>query len=176
MGGRILLHLALRNPSAFERIVLISASPGLPTPSERDARRRADAKWIRLLQEKAITGFLEKWWEQPVLRTLKYLPPELSKSLFFRRKQNSPEGLVRSLQHHGTGALDSLWEKLPHLTVPVLICTGANDEKFQTIAHAMTRKLPSAQHAVIPKCGHAPHWEAPKETATAISNFIRPGK
>ena len=43
MGGRIALHWALANPARVSRLILIGASPGLRSPSERGERTAADA-------------------------------------------------------------------------------------------------------------------------------------
>ena len=42
MGGRLALALALRIPERVQRLVLVSASPGLADAGERAARREAD--------------------------------------------------------------------------------------------------------------------------------------
>jgi pimeloyl-ACP methyl ester carboxylesterase len=42
MGGRIALHAALAMPERVDRLILISASPGLADPDERENRRRSD--------------------------------------------------------------------------------------------------------------------------------------
>ncbi|MEX2267186.1 MAG: alpha/beta fold hydrolase, partial [Acidimicrobiia bacterium] len=38
MGGRLSLRLALDRPDLVERLVLVSASPGIASPGEREAR------------------------------------------------------------------------------------------------------------------------------------------
>lgn len=47
MGGRLALYFALTRPERVRRLVLESASPGLATEAEREARRRSDEALAR---------------------------------------------------------------------------------------------------------------------------------
>ncbi|MFP4358222.1 MAG: alpha/beta fold hydrolase [Puniceicoccaceae bacterium] len=169
MGARILLHLALGEPGRFSRLVLIGGSPGIAGPGARQARVEADSRWISLLENEGIAAFLDEWQRQPLLRTARPRDPAGIRAFLDRRRRNDPAGLARSLKFHGAGVLPPLWDRLPELRLPVLLCVGANDEKFLRIAESMGGLLPDSTMAAIAGCGHAPHWEAPLETANAIS-------
>ncbi|MBC2603046.1 2-succinyl-6-hydroxy-2,4-cyclohexadiene-1-carboxylate synthase [Puniceicoccus vermicola] len=173
MGGRLLLHLAIRNQSAFEKLVLISTSPGLPTLQERKDRRRADKRWIDLLHQEGISSFLDQWWKQPVLQTLDQLPAPKRDALLERRRQNKAQGLIHSLEHHGTGALPSLWDKLINIKIPTLICVGETDSKFNQIASEMSDRLQNSHLSIVPHAGHSPHLENPEDLASAILRFLK---
>lgn len=168
MGGRLLLHLALMRPDAFSRLILIGASPGLRTQSERLARIQSDQKWIRLLRSESIERFFEHWWQQPVMAELRNLPSKDWENIRNRRLSNCPNGLARSLEHHGTGALPSLWERLPEITVPVQLIVGEKDRKFRSIAEEMANFFPSPSLEIIANSGHSPHLENPEGLAKSI--------
>jgi len=172
LGGRILLNLAIRHPSAFDRLVIISSSPGLKGKTEREARRAYDQKWIERLANEKIENFLNDWWQQPVLRSLRNLPPAQLKNLREKRLRNSPHGLIRSLQFHGTGSLESCWESLPELEIPTLVLVGELDQKFQNIGAEMSDLIPQAELRVVQNAGHAPHLEAPKKCSEEILQFL----
>lgn len=172
MGGRLLLNLATQQPHSFQALVLISTSPGLPSSRERKARICSDLFWIDLLRSEGLENFLTKWWDQPILASIRNLPPEDYQRILARRLQNSTEGLIKSLELHGTGVLPSCWELLQNLDLPVLICTGTNDTKFQQISEKMHYLLPRSQQIQIPGASHSPHIENPAKTAQAISDFL----
>ncbi len=169
LGGRLLLHLALLRPDAFCRLILIGAGPGLKTPEERAARIGSDSEWIRKLRSDPLDRFLDAWWDQPVMAGLKKLSAPVRENLRRRRLANDPTGLARSLKHHGTGALPPLWDRLGEVKVPVLLCVGENDRKFESIARDMANLLPDATLALIPNSGHSPHLENPKDLALSLA-------
>lgn len=168
LGGRLLLHLALLRPDTFSRLILIGASPGPRTSEERIARIESDAEWIRNLRSGPLDNFLEAWWDQPVLAGLKELSKPDREELRQRRLDNNPTGLALSLQHHGNGTLPALWHRLNEITVPVLLCVGENDRKFQRIAQEMAALLPNATTVMVPRSGHSPHLENPKGLAAGV--------
>tara|TARA_R100000027_G_scaffold67654_1_gene67509 strand:+ start:5475 stop:6236 length:762 start_codon:yes stop_codon:yes gene_type:complete len=173
MGGRLLLHLAHRNPDIFKALVLISTSPGLRTERERIERIRSDEKWIRILETTPLPHFLDLWWNQPILASIRNLPATQLNQLREQRLKNSPDGLIRSLQQNGTGAIPSMWEALPDLQMPSLLVVGQSDMKFQKIAKQMKLGLARVRYSVIDQSGHSPHLENPQDTSLAIKDFLQ---
>lgn len=99
--------------------------------------------------------------------------------------------LQRLWRHHGTNA-DSLlaaWTDvwlsdrfrewnitsfLPSIHVPVLVVQGENDE-FGTTAQVnaiVDYASGPVEIALIPRCGHAPQWDAPDKTLALVTHFI----
>jgi 2-succinyl-6-hydroxy-2,4-cyclohexadiene-1-carboxylate synthase len=160
MGGRIALHYLLdAGPlPAF----LIGSSPGLQTRDQRNARILEDQKWIDLLnQPDPIPEFCRQWENQSLIEPQTRLAEPLCSQLAQRRRHNNPAGLVNSLLACGTGALPSLWDKLPKLP-PVNLIHGSADSKFAEIAQRMNNANSTFKIHCIPGCGHAPHLENPQ--------------
>jgi 2-succinyl-6-hydroxy-2,4-cyclohexadiene-1-carboxylate synthase len=65
MGGRIALHAALALPRRVQRLVLISASPGLAGAHERRERRQADERLADELERSTLEQFAQRWAQNP---------------------------------------------------------------------------------------------------------------
>jgi len=52
---------------------------------------------------------------------------------------SNPQGLAAALRNLGTGALPSLWKRLPELRMPVTVLVGERDTKFAALANEMAR-------------------------------------
>jgi 2-succinyl-6-hydroxy-2,4-cyclohexadiene-1-carboxylate synthase len=167
MGGRLALHAALAPAlvARIDRLVLIGASPGIAGPVERDARRAADDGLADEVEHMTIEQFAERWARTPVLAGQ---PPAVAAAVHADRLRNQPAGLAKALRGLGTGALPSLWDRLPEIRTPATLIAGERDDKFRAIATEMARGLPDAQVAVIPDAGHAVHLEAPAPVAAVI--------
>jgi pimeloyl-ACP methyl ester carboxylesterase len=96
------------------------------------------------------------------------LPAELADQVHADRLLNTSAGLAAALRGLGTGALPSLWERLPELTMPVTLIVGERDEKFRAIAARMAPQLQQARLSVIPGAGHAVHIEASDQVARLL--------
>jgi 2-succinyl-6-hydroxy-2,4-cyclohexadiene-1-carboxylate synthase len=166
MGGRIALHAALAMPERITRLVLIGASPGLRTPSERKGRRRVDEALANRVERMTIEQFADEWARTPVLTGL---APDVLAEVHADRLRNTVPGLARALRGLGTGALPSLWERLEELVVPVTLIVGERDAKFRALAARMSAALPGAQLEVVASAGHAVHLEAPDAVAGLLS-------
>jgi 2-succinyl-6-hydroxy-2,4-cyclohexadiene-1-carboxylate synthase len=164
MGGRLALHAALAPAlgARINRLVLIGASPGIAGRVERDARRAADDALADEAELMTIEQFAERWAQTPVLSEQ---PPAVAAAVHTERLRSTPAGLARALRGLGTGALPSLWDRLPEIRAPTTLIAGERDEKFTAIATEMARGLREAQVAVIPDAGHAVHLEAPARVA-----------
>jgi 2-succinyl-6-hydroxy-2,4-cyclohexadiene-1-carboxylate synthase len=165
MGGRIALHAALALPARVQRLILIGASPGLADPEERTARREADERLAAQVEVSTIEAFARRWAQTPVLAGL---APELKERVHHDRLRSTPAGLAAALRGLGTGALPSLWERLPEIAVPVTLIVGERDHKFRAIAEQMAARMRDARVEVVAGSGHAVHLEAPERVAELV--------
>ena len=172
-GGRIALHAALdpRLAARIERLVLISASPGIGDPSERAARREADEQLATEIEASTIEEFAARWADTPVLAGL---TAELAAEANNDRLGNRVEGLAAALRGLGTGALPSLWDSLIELQIPLALVVGERDTKFGAIAAEMARLLADASVHVVPDAGHQVHLEQPDAVAQVLCNDMVP--
>ena len=167
MGGRLCLQLALDRPELVERLVLISASPGIADDAERAARRESDEALAREIERDGVETFLERWLAQPLFATL---PRELA-GIDDRRAANTVEGLTHALRALGQGAQPDNWGRLSELHMPVLLIAGALDTKYVDIAHRMSAAIPNARVEIIDGAGHACHLERPEAVAQLLASW-----
>jgi 2-succinyl-6-hydroxy-2,4-cyclohexadiene-1-carboxylate synthase len=167
MGGRIALHVALALGSErVKRLVLISASPGLASVSQRDTRRRVDEQLADGIEKMDIEQFVDRWARTPVLADQ---PSRVAAAARVDRLRNTPAGLAAALRALGTGALPPVWDRLGELRMPVLLIVGGRDERFQAVAVRMAAGIPHAEVAIVAGAGHAVHLENPEEVARLIT-------
>ncbi|PSB29328.1 2-succinyl-6-hydroxy-2,4-cyclohexadiene-1-carboxylate synthase [Stenomitos frigidus] len=168
MGGRLALYLALHFPQRFPKVVLESASPGLPTATERAARLRHDHALADRL-EADFPAFLVHWYSQPLFYSLRHQPTFLQ--VQERRSRNRPSELAKSLRRLSTGLQPSLWDLLPQ-TPPTLLLVGEDDRKFCAINQAMADGCATIQLEMISGCGHVIHLEKTAAFIKAVQAFF----
>jgi 2-succinyl-6-hydroxy-2,4-cyclohexadiene-1-carboxylate synthase len=172
MGGRLGLYFALTRPSRVRHLSLESASAGLATDAEREARMRADEELARLADQEGIERFVDRWERTPVLAAQLRLPAGQRARVRALRVANAAEGLAASLRGMGTGAQPYLGERLAELKMPVLVMAGEEDARFSSIARELARGIPDSRLALIAGAGHTPHLEQPSRWAAALDSFI----
>lgn len=172
MGGRLALHFAAAFPDRVRTLVLESASPGLATHDEREARVLADDALARRIEERGVEDFVDHWAGLPIFESRGRLHPGVLSRLRELQLQNSPESLAAALRGMGTGVLPPLWDTLAGLDLPVLLLVGALDTKFVGIAEDMRSRLPRAHMVVVPEAGHTVHLERPGAWLRAVSGFL----
>ncbi|MBN4003895.1 2-succinyl-6-hydroxy-2,4-cyclohexadiene-1-carboxylate synthase [Nostoc sp. LPT] len=174
MGGRLALYLALHFPERFHKVVLESASPGLPTAAEQLERIKFDTqigrKLTRIFEKSDFAVFLSNWYNQPIFGYIK------NHSEYDRmvesRLQNNPQELDKSLRFLGTGCQPSLWEKLKCNTIPMLLLVGEYDQKFISINTEMAKICEFTQIKIISNTGHNIHFENTLAFVENIKNFL----
>ncbi|WP_264803612.1 2-succinyl-6-hydroxy-2,4-cyclohexadiene-1-carboxylate synthase [Cytobacillus sp. NCCP-133] len=172
MGGRLAMTFALKYPERVRRIILESATPGLRTEEERQARRQQDAKLAEKIREEGIIRFIDYWENIPLFQSQKKLPESNRAGIRNQRLANSIEGLANCLNGMGTGAQPSWWKDLSKMDLPVLLVTGGLDRKFCRIAEEMSKVLPNCQWESVQGAGHAIHVEKPEIFGTIVSGFL----
>jgi len=166
LGGRVALHAGLSLGDRVERLVLISASPGLANASERGARAAADAALADRIEAIGLDAFVREWGAQPLFAGMPRGIAELAEA---DRMRNTAEGLAAALRGLGTGVMPSLWNRLEELTVAVDLVVGERDLKFRAIAERMQAALPDARLHVVPSAGHAVQLEVPGAVADVLA-------
>jgi 2-succinyl-6-hydroxy-2,4-cyclohexadiene-1-carboxylate synthase len=172
MGARLALVVALAHPRRVERMILVSASPGIADDVEREARRADDERLAAELEaEDDIEAFARRWAAQPLLRRQ---PPAIAAAAHEDRLRNDPAGLAAALRSIGAGAMEPLWARLGELPMPVTLIAGERDSKYRKLAERMAARIPRAEALVVPAAGHAVHLEAPAIVAAAIERAATP--
>ncbi len=172
MGGRLALYFSLTYGHLVGKLILESASPGLATADERQARKVSDEQLADRIEAQGIAAFVEQWEALPLFASQRALPAAVQAHLRELRLRSRPHGLANSLRGMGTGVQPSLWSQLPTLTMPTLLLAGALDTKFCTIAQQMGQQLPNATLAIVPDAGHTLHLEQPVVFQQLVAQFL----
>ncbi|MBN8589184.1 MAG: alpha/beta fold hydrolase [Rhodothermia bacterium] len=181
MGGRVALYLACKKTHTVQKLALISASPGLRTPEERNQRIKNDTALSVILAEMAILpqnvqhhmrrSFFEDWYANPIWSPIQ-MHTSVLEAMIHTKMNGDLKGWAASLQTIGTGTQPSLWPELPNLSLPVCLITGSEDHKFTKINQEMAWVLPQAQHRVISGVGHALPFESPDQLTEELRHFL----
>jgi 2-succinyl-6-hydroxy-2,4-cyclohexadiene-1-carboxylate synthase len=166
LGGRLGLHVALAHPEVIDGLVLVSTTAGIEDPAERERRRQADESLAATIGPLGVAAFVERWLDGPLWATL----PRESAGVD-ARLANTAEGLAASLRLAGTGAQDSLWERLAEVPPPALVVNGSLDARFVAIGERLASGLGAAR-VVVPGSGHAVPWEQPAAFCAALLEWL----
>jgi 2-succinyl-6-hydroxy-2,4-cyclohexadiene-1-carboxylate synthase len=159
-------------PEYVERLILESASPGLPTTDEQLARQAKDKGISEKLMEEGIESFVDFWESLSLFDSQQNLSDDVKKGLRKERLGQTPKGLSESLLGMGTGHQPSWWDQLSSLMCPVLLITGEEDEKFRSINEEMAQRFAQASHRVVKDAGHTVHLENPGIFAKIVDGFM----
>ncbi|GAB3061676.1 2-succinyl-6-hydroxy-2,4-cyclohexadiene-1-carboxylate synthase [Salinicoccus sesuvii] len=174
MGGRVALSFAINYPEAVERLIIESASPGIASLEDRQARLLIDRKRADDITAN-YTVFIDAWETMALFDSQKHLMSEERSSQRRNRLAQVPKEVADSLLKYGTGVQPSYWQRLKHITIPVLLVVGEQDTKFKSINSKMAEMLPDAQLVVIEGAGHNVHMESPKKFGTMMIDFLLGG-
>jgi pimeloyl-ACP methyl ester carboxylesterase len=167
MGGYVALALHRRAPELVTGLVLADTKAEADTAEGRGARR----KMSELVRTKGMAALadsmLPKLLGDAAGRDLP-LVAQVRRMIV----GNTVEGTDRAI-HAMLGRPDST-PNLAHLSVPVLVIVGAEDQ-LTPVAHseAMERATGRSQLVVLPGAGHLSSLEAPEAFSIALANFLR---
>lgn len=173
LGGRLALRYALARPGRCAALVLIGVSPGIEDAAGRAQRRAADELLAEKIISDGVPSFLEEWQRRPLIATQARLPEAWRAAMRERRRHLRAAGLVASLRQFGQGVLAPLWERLGELRLPVLLCAGAEDEKYAALAKRMLAEIIGAELLLVPKAGHLAHLENREAFVEGLRGFLR---
>jgi 2-succinyl-6-hydroxy-2,4-cyclohexadiene-1-carboxylate synthase len=175
MGGRLGLAVAMEHPGVLERLVLISASPGIADSEERSRRGEEDEALAGRIEEIGVGVFLEEWLAQPWFAGPSLPPPEWQAAERAIRLGSSARGLAGALRLLGQGAQPYLGDRLADLSLPVLLVAGNDDRCYADLAVWMGQEARWATVRLIDGAAHAVVGERPEAVAAAMEGWLASG-
>jgi 2-succinyl-6-hydroxy-2,4-cyclohexadiene-1-carboxylate synthase len=172
LGGRLALYLTLHYPDRWRKVILESASFGLPTAQMRQERQRQDSAIARKLRQPDLdlAAFVYNWYQQPVFTGIADHPN--FSELIVSRSNNNPLALARSLETIGLGQQPYLGKLLATNKIPLLLLVGEQDPKFVEIGHQINQSCPQSELIVVPNCSHNIHFQQLDFWLKAVLEFL----
>ena len=186
MGGRIALELAAARPALAPRLMLLSASPGLPLTQAADvdanraasredeaarAKRRAedDARAAEILRD-GLDAFVERWYQLPLFAPFAAHPSFNATRL--RRAQGESAFWAHAIAGCSPGRTTPRWDALPQLASRTLFAAGGLDERYAAIAQQAKVVAPAIRIEIATQAGHVLPIEAPAFCAKLMDTFL----
>ena len=172
LGGRLALALALARPEAVDGLVLESTTAGL-RPSEAAARAALDDERSSELRI-APARFVAQWFAQSVFASWRSAPEaaRVTQQRLDALSMGAAAGWAEALSALSVGRQRDYWPQLSGLTVPTLVGTGADDDKYTELGARLCAALPNASHAILEGAGHNLHKGAPVPWHGVIADFL----
>lgn len=171
LGGRMAAQLALRDPGPLAALVLISSTFGLDDEAERAARRAADERLARQLEQEGTERFADRWVRLPLWDGD---PPAARAAQRAELAAGDAAGLAAALRGLGPGAVPAVGDRLATLAVPLRVVVGARDGRYRAIGARLLDLAPQpAGEVVVADAGHGLLREAPSSVAAALLSLHR---
>lgn len=176
MGGRLALSFALAHRNMIQGLILESSTPGLISPVEREQRKASDENLAGFIESSSPETFTDYWMNIPLFSSQKNkLSKDTLNEIRAAKLKNSTTGLANSLRGFSTGVMPPLWDKLHLIDFPMLLITGALDEKYTGIAAKMIEHSGAgsyASHTIFEGCGHNVHLEDTAGFCSSVNKFL----
>lgn len=174
-GGVILTMLLLLGARVLISKVILIDSAGYFQKLPSFIERLRIPILNRLMLYVSNSSLLFQWVLEDVFydktKIKKELVYEYAKILDLPKAQESLLRSAKKISLDDTLKLEKMFQKID---VPTLIIWGEKDRIIPLgYGYRFKRDIPNAQLAVIPRCGHAPQEECPKECAKFIAKFLK---
>jgi pimeloyl-ACP methyl ester carboxylesterase len=174
MGGAIAAEVTLDALHRVNGLVLEDAAIG-PAFGPRPLARRVAGNRVAtafgprvmsLTAPRAFRFFLPLIYHNP-----SRVPPEIRAAYrnMVRRRDWSTGLWEMATFYEGS----DLEDRVGDITVPTLVLTGDRDRIVPPeVAYGLARRIAGSHLVVVPRCGHSPHEEHPREFVTAVRPFL----
>lgn len=160
LGARTAMAMTARCPALVADLVLIGVHPGLTSAVERKQRRRADARWIQILERDGLAAFVDQWQALPVFSGQSAAALATQRRI---RLAHDPRQLAASLRFMGLAEMPDYRAAFRARSMSGRIVVGEHDAAF----YGLGRSLVGAPIR-LPGCGHNPVVERPEAVASLL--------
>jgi 2-succinyl-6-hydroxy-2,4-cyclohexadiene-1-carboxylate synthase len=164
------LMAALEYPDLIERLVLVSASPGIADGEARAERQARDHRLADHIESVGVETFLDEWLAGPIAGTA-HVDEERRKRDRAIRSENTATGLAAALRGIGQGAQPYVGDRIRELEVPVLTVSGRLDAAYTKLARQMADAADAGVHVSVKAAGHNVVLDAPGALRRALAGF-----
>jgi pimeloyl-ACP methyl ester carboxylesterase len=174
MGGRIALEVAIGRPDLVGALVLVGTGlPGVDWSDEVRAYGQAEDEAVARGDLDAATEANLRMWVDGPGRGAADVDPGVREA-------------VRAMQRRALELQAPVWEeldeellvedvgaRLAEVGVPTLVLVGEEDvAEIHAVAERLTREIPGARSATIPRTAHVPHLERPADFDAIVLGFL----
>ncbi len=173
MGAYATLLFGLRYPGMASALVVAGCGSGAPAEDRDRFSAACKAQAERFLANGAA-AVAEEVGVGPTRVQLLLKDPRGWREFVQHLGQHSPEGSAATLLAY-QAQRPSLWDfadALAHLTVPVLLAVGDEDEPCLQTNLFLKRTIPTAGLWMAPRTGHAINLEEPAAFNAAVQTFL----
>ena len=170
-GGRMALLTALDHPDLVERLIVISASPGIAGDAARADRRDRDEALAGHIETVGSEAFLDEWLDGPIAGT-GHLAGNARRRDRAVRAVNTSSGLAAALRGLGQGTQPYVGDRLGELELPLLAVSGSEDPTYTGLAREMADAAPYGAHVSIDGAGHNVILDAPQALISTLTDFV----
>jgi pimeloyl-ACP methyl ester carboxylesterase len=167
MGGYIAFEILRQAPERVAKLALINTQ-ARPDSDEAKARRHA---LIARVEAGDFHGVLDELYPG-------FVHPSRQGDAALRRMVHdmgddvTPQGFIRQLT--AIAARQDSRPALAMIRCPTLVLTGDTDNTLSNkLSREMADGIAGAKLVIIPDCGHLPQPEKPRETAAALTEWLR---
>jgi 2-succinyl-6-hydroxy-2,4-cyclohexadiene-1-carboxylate synthase len=172
MGGRIALAAALEYPEGLDRLVLVSASPGMADEAARERRLSEDEATADCIERLGVDLFLAEWLSRPMFSGLGRRSAAWGSRDLRLRQSNEAAGLAGAVRLLGHGSQPYLGEGIAGLEIPLVTVAGDRDEAYVSHGQRMAGVAPEGRFIEVSGTGHAVVGEDPASVMKALSDSL----
>lgn len=177
-GARLALEILFEHPTAFTKLVLVSAGFGMCDTEARLARAEQDEKWAQIFLNESWDECLKLWSSQEILAPAgadaqpSGAEPQLGwpgprdESLYCRPR------LAEALRLRGQARVPYYLPMLSQVQIPTLLVVGEEDKKYVEAASLAREQLLRAELVVLKGASHRALFQQPKIFAARMKEFI----
>lgn len=164
-GGFVAVALGTRHGAKFDKLVLVDTGAAIP-----DAGKPAFHKMAALVENGGMEAVLDSALARMFPAEFLAAHPDIEAERRSALRSMNPERFAAACR--ALAALD-LRDVIASIRNPTLVVTGLKDAATPpALSHELAAKIPNAQLAELPHCGHSPHIQDPDGFWTAIKPFL----